>query len=83
MATQSEELQSLIAKRAEQTKKAFEEYALALGKVAHAWNYLHEKLGRFWPRNRVQSGRAPGVASKLARPQRFFNYLRMLTATSR
>jgi hypothetical protein len=26
-------------------KERFEEYALALGKVAHAWNYLQEKLG--------------------------------------
>ena len=34
-------------------------------------------------REPVQSGRAPRVASKLARAQRFFNHLRMLTATSR
>ena len=33
-------------------------------------------------REPVQSGRAR-VASKLARPQQFFNHLRMLTATSR
>jgi hypothetical protein len=27
---------------------AFETYTLALGKVAHAWNYLHEKLARLF-----------------------------------
>ena len=29
----------------ERTKAAFEAYTLAVGKVAHAWNYLHERLG--------------------------------------
>ena len=29
----------------EETKKAFDAYVAAVGKVAHAWNYLHEKLG--------------------------------------
>jgi hypothetical protein len=29
----------------EETKKAFEAYVAAVGKVAHAWNYLHEQLG--------------------------------------
>jgi hypothetical protein len=28
----------------EQTKEAFEAYVAAVGKVAYAWNYLHEKL---------------------------------------
>jgi hypothetical protein len=32
----------------EETKAAFEAYTLALGKVAHAWNYLHEKLGQLF-----------------------------------
>jgi hypothetical protein len=32
----------------EETKKAFEGYALAVGKVAHAWNFLHEKLGQLF-----------------------------------
>jgi hypothetical protein len=29
----------------EETKKAFDAYVAAVGKVAHAWNYLHERLG--------------------------------------
>jgi hypothetical protein len=29
----------------EERKAAFEAYVAAVGKVAHAWNYLHEKLG--------------------------------------
>lgn len=28
--------------------KAFEPYFMALGKVAHAWNHLHEELGRLF-----------------------------------
>jgi hypothetical protein len=32
----------------EHIRKLFEEYALALGKVAHAWNYLQEKLGELF-----------------------------------
>jgi hypothetical protein len=32
----------------EQRKAAFEAYTLAVGKVAHAWNYLHEKLGQLF-----------------------------------
>jgi hypothetical protein len=32
----------------EETKSAFEVYTLALGKVAHAWNYLHEKLAQLF-----------------------------------
>jgi hypothetical protein len=32
----------------EETKAAFERYTLALGKVVHAWNYLHEKLGQLF-----------------------------------
>ena len=32
----------------EETRAAFEAYTLALGKVAHAWNYLHEKLGQLF-----------------------------------
>jgi hypothetical protein len=29
----------------EDTKQAFDAYVAAVGKVAHAWNYLHEQLG--------------------------------------
>jgi hypothetical protein len=29
----------------EETKKAFDAYVAAVGKVAYAWNYLHEQLG--------------------------------------
>jgi hypothetical protein len=29
----------------EDTKKAFDAHVAAVGKVAHEWNYLHEKLG--------------------------------------
>ena len=32
----------------EQIRAAFEAYTLAVGKVAHAWNYLHEKLGQLF-----------------------------------
>lgn len=32
----------------EETEAAFEAYTLALGKVAHAWNYLHEKLAQLF-----------------------------------
>ena len=32
----------------EETKTAFEAYTLALGKVAHAWNYLHENLAKLF-----------------------------------
>lgn len=32
----------------EETKIAFETYALAVGKVAHSWNYLHEKLSSLY-----------------------------------
>jgi hypothetical protein len=32
----------------EETKAAFERYTLAVGKVVHAWNYLHEKLGQLF-----------------------------------
>ncbi len=32
----------------QETAAAFEAYALAIGKVAHAWNYLHEKLGQLF-----------------------------------
>ena len=31
-----------------EAKTAFKSYTLALGKVAHAWNYLHEKLGQLF-----------------------------------
>jgi hypothetical protein len=30
----------------EEARVAFEVYALAVGKVVHAWNYLHETLGQ-------------------------------------
>lgn len=32
----------------EEMKIAFEQYALAVGKVAHSWNYLHEKLSSLY-----------------------------------
>jgi hypothetical protein len=32
----------------EEATAAFEEYALAVGKVAYAWNYLHERLGELF-----------------------------------
>lgn len=32
----------------EEMKIAFETYAVAVGKVAHAWNFLHERLGRLF-----------------------------------
>ena len=32
----------------DEMKVAFETYALALGKVAFAWNFLHERLGRLF-----------------------------------
>jgi hypothetical protein len=32
----------------ERVRAAFEAYTLAVGKVAHAWNYLHEKLGQLF-----------------------------------
>ena len=32
----------------DEMKVAFEAYALALGKVAFSWNYLHEKLGQLF-----------------------------------
>jgi hypothetical protein len=32
----------------EQVRAAFEAYTLAVGKVAHAWNYLQEKLGQLF-----------------------------------
>lgn len=31
-----------------EVKIAFETYTTALGKVAHAWNFLHERLGRLF-----------------------------------
>lgn len=39
--------------------KAFHAYALALGKVVHAWNYLHERLGQVFV---DVSGAEPAVA---------------------
>jgi hypothetical protein len=46
----------------EQTKIHFEAYALALGKVAHAWNYLFEKLGRLFV---IVAGGNPHVATAI------------------
>jgi hypothetical protein len=43
----------------ERTKAAFEAYTLALGKVAYAWNYLHERLGALFV---AVSGTDRGVA---------------------
>jgi hypothetical protein len=34
----------------EEARKAFEEYCVAVGKVCHAWNYFHEKLGLLFAR---------------------------------
>jgi len=46
----------------EQVKLHFEAYALALGKVAHAWNYLFEKLGRLFI---IVAGGNPHVANAI------------------
>jgi hypothetical protein len=43
----------------EERKTAFEVYTLAVGKVAHARNYLHEKLGQLFV---VVSGADRGIA---------------------
>jgi len=43
----------------EEATAAFEEYALAVGKVAYAWNYLHERLGELFV---VVSGAKQSVA---------------------
>jgi hypothetical protein len=43
----------------EETRRAFEAYTLALGKVAHAWNYLHEKLARLFC---VITGAEPAIS---------------------
>ena len=32
----------------EEVTAAFERYTTAVGKVAHSWNYLHEKLGQLF-----------------------------------
>src|SRR5229473_1893775 len=32
----------------DEIKRIFEAYALAVGKVAHSWNYLHEALGQLF-----------------------------------
>jgi len=38
----------------------FEPYAIALGKLSHAWNHLHEALGQlFWATLGVQNGAIP------------------------
>lgn len=40
--------------------KDYEPYALALGKLIHAWNHLHETLGTlFWVVMNVQDGTVP------------------------
>lgn len=43
----------------EEASAAFEEYALAVGKVAYAWNYLHERLGELFV---VVSGAEQAIA---------------------
>lgn len=43
-----------------ETKRAFEEYSLAVGKVSHAWNYLQERLGLLF---RLVSGAPHEIAS--------------------
>jgi hypothetical protein len=43
----------------EERTAAFEAYTLAVGKVAYAWNYLHEKLGQLFA---VVSGAERNVA---------------------
>ena len=43
----------------EEAAAAFEEYALAVGKVAYAWNYLHERLGELFV---VVSGAEQAIA---------------------
>jgi hypothetical protein len=32
----------------QQIREAFEAYSMAVGKVAYAWNYLHERLGQLF-----------------------------------
>jgi hypothetical protein len=34
----------------EQMREAFDLYTAAVGRVAHAWNYLHEEMGRLFVR---------------------------------
>jgi hypothetical protein len=34
----------------DEAQQAFEEYCVAVGKVCHAWNYFHEKLGQLFAR---------------------------------
>ncbi|MGQ0443722.1 MAG: hypothetical protein ACT4O2_00985 [Beijerinckiaceae bacterium] len=34
----------------DEARGAFEEYCMAVGKVCHAWNYFHEKLGMLYAR---------------------------------
>jgi hypothetical protein len=34
----------------DEAQQAFEEYCAAVGKVCHAWNYFHEKLGQLFAR---------------------------------
>jgi hypothetical protein len=43
----------------DEMRAAFEEYSAVVGKVAHAWNYLHEKLGLLFV---VVSGAEKGIA---------------------
>ena len=43
----------------EETRFAFDSYTLALGKVAHAWNYLHEQLARLFS---VVVGAEPAIS---------------------
>ena len=34
----------------EEAREAFEQYCMAVGRVCHAWNYFHEKLGQLFAR---------------------------------
>jgi hypothetical protein len=34
----------------DEARQAFEKYCVAVGKVCHAWNYFHEKLGQLFDR---------------------------------
>lgn len=46
----------------EEAKRQFDAYCLALGKVAHAWNYLFEKLARLFV---IVAGGNPHVANAI------------------
>jgi hypothetical protein len=52
----------LIRPTDDEAKRQFDAYCLSLGKVAHAWNYLFEKLGRLFV---AVAGGNPHVANAM------------------